>query len=258
MIKNNSVVKAFMIIEYLANAGGEVPIKKLAKDLRLGSATIYRYLSTLKDMGYVSQNSENLQYRLALKITWIASLVIGQNQKKIIIHTKMDQLSHLTHETVHFCVRDTNRLVYIDKVDTDQTIQMRSTIGAQCYYHSTSVGKAVLAFLPEDEALDILKNITYIDMTHNTIRNELTLQKELEITRLRGYSIDNEENEIGIRCIGAPVFDYTGKVYGAISISGWIISMRPERIDALAVDLLKTSQEISRELGYLPNLDKSP
>lgn len=252
MKRNESTVRAFSIIEYLAQQDDWVRLRALARDLELHPATAYRFLSSLKDLGYVKQDPEGSSYQLTLKLAWIASRVLEHTQLRGVAHPWMKRLTEETNETTHLGVLDGNEVTYIDKVDNSQAVEMRSRIGARVHIHASALGKAILAFLPERSREDIVEHWEPVDLTKNTINNPDSLRQELDLVRSRGYAVDDEENETGIRCIGAPIFDHTGSVVGALSVSGWTITMTLERIPQLADGLRSTCAAISQELGFQP------
>jgi IclR family acetate operon transcriptional repressor len=108
----------------------------------------------------------------------------------------------------------------------------------------------MLAFMPENEMLGVLKGLKFPPVTENTITDLKTFQEHLSKVRRLGYAVDDEENELGIRCIGSPIYDHSGRLAGALSISGWTITMTRDRVPQLAPDLLQTCQHISNELGF--------
>jgi DNA-binding IclR family transcriptional regulator len=131
-------------------------------------------------------------------------------------------------------------------------MKMRSRIGTRGCLHSTAVGKSMLAHLPQEDRNDILNGMQFPSLTKNTITDASLFRSHLEEIRKRGYGVDDEENEVGIRCIGAPLFDHAARLAGAVSISGWTITMTPERLPQLATVLQDTCKSISNELGYVP------
>lgn len=147
-------------------------------------------------------------------------------------------------------IRDGDEAVYIDKVEGNRTIRMYSQIGRQVALHSTAVGKAILAFLPPEEVEKIIASRGLPRFTPRTISTMAALQAELAGVKERGYAIDDGENEEGIRCVGAPVFDYQGRVVAAISISGPVLNVTPERVPVLGRLVRQAGEEISRRLGY--------
>ena len=151
----------------------------------------------------------------------------------------------------HLVVREGSEIVYIDKVEANNTIMMASTIGKRSPMYCTSVGKAILAHLPEKKVKEIWDNSKIVKYTDYTITDFEELKTELEDIRQKGYAVDNEENEIGVRCIGVPIFNRHGKVEAAISISGPAIRVTESKISNFSIKVMNTASLISRELGFI-------
>ena len=248
--RNESVLRAFAIIEYLAQSDDWVALRTLARDLGLVPSTAYRFLASLRDLGYVHQQEEDSRYQLTLKFAWVASRVLERTQLRRVARSAMEHLTAISNETTHLAVLEGHEIVYIDKVDNDQAVKMRSRIGTRGHIHSTAVGKSILAFLPEEERERILEDLDLVRLTKNTIVDPAKFAANLARIRSRGFSVDDEENEVGIRCVGVPVFNHAGRVAGAVSISGWTITMTQERMPQLASILQEACQQISKELGF--------
>ena len=252
---NESVARAFAIIEYLAGCEDWVALRTLARDLGLVPATAYRFLATLRELGYVQQQPDDSRYQLTLKFAWVASRVLERTQLRRVAHPSMEHLTAVSNETTHLAVLEGREIVYIDKVDNVQAVKMRSRIGTRGCIHSTAVGKSIVAFLPQGEREEMTAGLEFSRMTKNTIADAGRFSAHLAEIRRRGYAVDDEENEVGIRCVGVPVFDHAGRVAGAVSISGWTITMTPERLPQLASTLQDACQQISKELGYIPSAE---
>lgn len=248
---NESVIRAFNIIEYLADCEDWVGLRTLARDLNIDASTAYRFLTSLKELGYVRQDPDNSRYQLALKFAWLSAKLLDKVQLRNVALPFLEDLRATTNETTHLAVLEDKQIVYVAKLDSHQPVQMRSRIGNRGYLHSTALGRAILAYLSPSELEILLPHLEMPALTKNTVTDLNAFQEELQRVRARGYVIDDEENEVGIRCVAAPVFDHLGGVAGAVSLSGWTISMSFERATQLSADLLKTCAAISREMGYL-------
>ncbi len=246
---NNSVEKAFIILEFLANNPDPVELSALSRSLKINKSTAYRYLSTLEAIGYVVKNSETTCYTLGSKALWLASKFLDNLDLRTLSHPILKQLREETGETVHMAYLDNFEVVYVDKIDGKSPVKMASRIGNRMPAHCTGLGKALLAFLPETEWKRYVDTRGLKYYTRNTITNPEVFYEHLRMIRQQGYSIDNSENEEGIRCVALPVRDHEGKVIAAISIAGWVISMTPDRDEVLAKIGLKYSQIISENLG---------
>ncbi len=250
MSQNESVVRVLRIIEYLAGQDKWVGVRTLARDLGLSSTTAHRFLGVLKDLGYVKQDAQQARYALTLKVAWVASQVLARTELCSVARPWMERLTALTNETTHLAVIENEQVVHADKVDNRQAMQMRGQAGKPVQMHCTALGKVVLAFLPDDQREAMLGHLHLSARTEHTIVDPDVLRQQLRQVRAQGYAVDDEENEIGIRCVGAPLFDHTGAVVGAVSISGWTITCTSERVPQLAAELRETCLGISRELGY--------
>lgn len=250
--RSNSVISIMAIMEHLALHDGWVGPRALARDLGMSPATAHRYLATLTDTGYARQDPVTGQYALTLKVAWLSSQVLQRVNLINISRPHIEALQKATSETIHIGVLDNIRVVCVDKVDSNQPVQLRSAVGRQMLIHATSLGRAILAYLGEKEREAILAHIDQPAITQRTITSIEGLRQELEQVKLRGYAIDDEESQAGIRCVGAPLFDHTGNVVAALSISGWTITMTRDRIPQLAEQVKTSAYVISRDLGYNP------
>lgn len=160
----------------------------------------------------------------------------------------MNELVRQCQETVHLAVPSGNEVVYIGKVESEQPIQMYSFIGARLPMYCTALGKAILAF-SDPERIALLIKTPLMQRTKNTIASWDGLSVELARIREVGYAIDDEENEDGVRCVGAPIFDFNQKVIGAISISGPATRMTMERLEELGPLVHETASQISLRMG---------
>jgi DNA-binding IclR family transcriptional regulator len=250
MTPHQSVTRAFTVVEYLAGQDGWVGIRKMARELNLGPSTVSRLLSSLKDLGYVTQRSDDGSYMLGLKVAWLAAQALDHVQLRSVAHPHMVRLTTLVNETAHLAVLERHEMIYIEKVDSHQAMQMRSRIGGRAHTHSTAVGRAMLAFLPLTESAKLLSCLTLTSETAKTITDAHELQAYLALVRQQGFAVDDEDNELGIRCIGSPIFDHNARVAAALSISGWTVTMTYDRLPELARELRATCSAISAELGY--------
>ncbi len=246
-----SAERIFEILEYLA-AHGACALTEIGCALSLSKSTTHRLLQSLCLMGYVTKDSFTGRYTLTFKILEIAGRVLDRIDVLGVAHKYIDRLMKQTRETVHFVQREGSHIVYVDKVESDaSSIRMVSRIGLRMPMYCTGVGKAMLAQMSEREVREIWKASPIEKFTENTITDWDVLLRELAEIRLRGYAVDNEENELGVRCIAACVQDYTGRADAAFSISAPAVRMSSERLRELAVYVLQTRRDISRELGFL-------
>ena len=205
----------------------------------------------MESLGYIVQDLENNRYALGSKVVWLASRFLEAIDLRTLARPVLIQLREETGETIHLAILDHNEVVYIDKLDGKSSVRMASSVGNRMPVHSTGLGKALFAYMPEDAWQSYVEKVGLSRRTANTITNQAAFFQEMRLIRERNYSIDNSENEDGIRCVALPIRDHTGKVIAAISIAGWMLTMTPDRDLELAKIGQKYAGIISAKMGYL-------
>lgn len=245
-----SVDRSLSILEVLSDYEDGLGITEISEKVNLHKSTVHRLLSTLIQKGYVKQDEDTNKYRLTLKLFELGSKNIGKMDIVNVVKPYLKELMKITNETVHLVVRDGNEIVYVDKVESENTIRMYSRIGKRNPLYCTAVGKAMLSYM-EDEKIEQIWNESKIEsLTKNTITSLEQFKEHLRLVRKNRYAVDEQENEIGIRCLGAAVLNYRGEVCGAISISGSILSLTENKVEEFARILIEYTDKISKELGY--------
>ena len=230
--KNQSVEKAFQIIEVMAKNPGPMRLMDIAKEVQLPASTVLRFMNTLTSCGYIGQNPETSKYFLTVKLANIGNKVISQLSIRDVIIPFLMELSERCHESVCLAIEDDMMTVYIDVVEgPDKMLRTLQRIGKSAPLHSTGVGKLLL--LNYDEIrLETLLNIKGFSMlTNKTITTIEALRNELEKVKKQGFAIDDEECELGARCVAAPIRDFSGKVIACISVSGPTSRITWEKVD---------------------------
>jgi len=250
-LRNSSVVRVLKILESLAEQENGVGVTELANKLDSNKSTIYRFLATLEEEGYLNKNESTQQYQFGLGMFELASKVMNQKNWISDIQPYLVDLKDKVQETVHLGVEDSGEVIYIDKVDCDRSVRMYSEVGRRSPLYCTGIGKAILAHSPEEQRGQILQNIEFHPYTDHTITNLDDLQMELKKIRAQGYSFDKEEHELGVNCTAAPIYNYKGDVMGAISIAGPSSRIDDVSLFDLAIEIKETAQLISRRLGSL-------
>lgn len=245
-----SVDRTIAIMELLSTHQDGLGLTEVSQLIGLHKSTVHRLLLTLIHHGYVSQSQHNQRYHLSIKMFEIGSRIIDRMELLKVARPYIEAIRDVTNEVVHLVIPDGTDMVYIDKVESNNNIRMHSRIGARSPLYSTSAGKAMMAYWPEPKVREVWEASEIIQRTPNTVVVYDELLKVLEKVREAGYALDEEENEFGIRCIGAPVFNYRNDVIGAVSISGPTIRVTCEVIDAFKEHLLKYTRLISNEMGY--------
>lgn len=247
---NRSLAKALVAIDTLAASPGGLTALELGRALRLPRATVYRILATLGDHGYVERADGTRAYRLSLKLLDLGSRVLQGMDLLERAQPILRDLHRGCLETVHLAICEGGRMVYLYKLEGTGPFTMKSRVGASMPMHSTALGKAVLAFLPAAAVDAILAQHGLPRRTPRTIVSRSTLERELARVRRRGYAIDDIENEEGVRCVGAPVFDQQGLPAAAVSISAPASRIPLTRAPKLGALVREHAGRISATLGW--------
>ena len=238
--------RLFGILELLADQGS-LPLMDIARAEGLNKATAHRVLHSLMYMGYARQNADGT-YALTLKLAALADQVIGREDMTAAIHPYLQKLMEETGETVHLVRRDGTDAVYIDKVEAETgRVRMDSQIGGRIPLYCSGVGKAICAEMKAAEVAALWQESDIRRITPYTITDYDDFLYALEEVRKKGYALDNEENETGVRCIASSVSIGRGGQY-AFSISAPVSRMDNDRIRALAECVMRTREAIRQDL----------
>jgi len=250
----NNLVKAVdrsvNILEELANYEDGLGVTELANRLDIHKSSIHRLLSTLVYRGLVKQDPKTDNYKLGLKLFELGSRIFNDLEIREYARPYLEELVAITDEAVHLVIMDQGEVVYIDKVESSKTIRMNSQIGKRVPVHCSAVGKAMLAYYPQIKVDKIIKEQGLAKYTENTITDPTEFKEHLKQVKEQGYAIDDVEHELGIRCVAAPIFDYSGEVVSSVSVSGPTIHVTKERVGELAKVVKDTAMKISSQLGY--------
>lgn len=245
-----SAERIFEILEALVQSG-PVTLTELSTRLSLHKSTVHRLLKSLILMGYARQEEESGKYLPTYKVLGLAGMLLSKLDILAVARPHLERLMRQTHETVHFVQRENTHIIYVDKVESDaNSIRMVSRIGLRQPMYSTGVGKAILAQMKDSEIREVWKQSEIQPFTPHTIITPEQLMQEIELVRRQGYALDNEENELGVRCIAASVTDFYGRATNAFSISAPVSRMSDERVRELSEYVLQTKRALSQELGF--------
>ncbi|KNH10917.1 MULTISPECIES: DNA-binding transcriptional regulator KdgR [Vibrio] len=245
----SSVLKVFNILESLGEQK-EIGVSDLSQRLMMSKATTYRFLQTMKMLGYVSQQGEADRYSLTLKMFELGSKSLEWVDMITIAEKEMRVISEETNETIHLGALDHGSIIYIHKIDSSFALRMHSRVGRRNPLHTTAIGKVLLAERDEEFVRTQLADAEFVKSTKNTLENVDQLVDELKAVKLQHFGEDNEEQEPGLRCIAAPVYDRFGTVIAGVSISFPTIRFDEEK-KAYYVELLHNAgRNISKQLGF--------
>jgi IclR family KDG regulon transcriptional repressor len=248
-----SVDRTLTILEVLSDYNDGLGITEISSLVNLHKSTVHRLLSTLIYKGYVVQDEESSKYKITFKLFELGSKKVHKLDLLKISRPYTKMLMESVNEVVHLIIREETDIVYIDKVEANNTISMASRIGKRNPMYCTATGKAILAFLPEEEIREVWNNSKVVKLTENTNTDFILFKKELQTIKNNGYAIDNEENEIGVKCVGAPIFNMSGEVVAAISVTGPVTRITDDKIDFISKEVIKITNLISKEMGYKLN-----
>ncbi len=248
-----SAERIFRVLETLAETG-PIGLMDLSIRVDLHKSTVHRLLLSLICMGYVNQEEDTGKYKLTFKIVGMSEKVLSKVDITSIVHPLIAELANNCRETVHFVQRRGTEVFYLDKVAPlyphESAIHMASQVGLARPLYCSAVGKAILAEMTDEEAEYIWNNSIVEQKTEHTITTFPKLLKELCKVRENGYALDNEENELGVRCIAVCVRNHRGQPNNAFSISAPVSRMTDERIEHLAENILITKEAIQKVLGH--------
>lgn len=243
-----AVDRALDILEFLGRHGAAT-IPAVAAAVGQPRSTAYAVMTTMADRGYV-ERLDNGQYRLGTRLIHLGRAVLSGLSLRHIARPVMERLVAETHETCNLGLLSGEEVVYIDIVDSPHFVKLNSAVGAACAVYCSALGKVLLACKEPHEVDEILSRTKWVRFTANTITDSAALKEQLAVVRARDYAEDNEELDSGVRCVAAPIRDHTGQVISAISLSGPITRIPPQRVPFLAAILQEAGAAVSVRLGY--------
>lgn len=245
----SSVMKVFGILQALGEERDH-GITELSQRVLMSKSTVYRFLQTMKTLGYVAQEGESEKYSLTLKLFELGAKALQNVDLIRSADIEMRELSRLTKETIHLGALEEDSIVYIHKIDSLYNLRMYSRIGRRNPLHTTAIGKVLLAWRDRAEVQDILREVEFRRSTANTIVTMEVLLEVLDQVKVQGFGEDNEEQEEGLRCIAVPVFDRFGVVIAGLSISFPTIRFSEEAKNEYVAMLHRAARNLSEQMGY--------
>jgi DNA-binding IclR family transcriptional regulator len=247
--KVQALDRAFAVLDLLGESETPLGLAQVASSLQLHKSTAHRFLMVLEHHRMVERTSIG-KFRLGLRLFDLGNRAIEQYDLRDRAQPHLRRLVAETEETAHLCILEAARVIYIDKIEPARSVRMITRIGASNPVHCTSVGKAILAFLPEERAAEVVRRIRFERFTHRTITTAEALRAEMEKTRRRGYAVDDEEFEEGLRCIAVPLLDAQRQPVAAVSVSGPSFRVTAQKLPSIANHLLQCVRGISVDMGY--------
>jgi IclR family KDG regulon transcriptional repressor len=245
----NALQRGLALLHLFSNSPQGLTAKRVAERSRLPVSTVHRFLTNLENAGFLNCGNDGV-YHLGIACFAIGQAALGQLDIRRISVPYLQELNRQTRETIHLTVQHGLSAVYVEKLDSMEQLRIYSRIGAAVPLYCTAVGKVILAHMPEEERKTLLSQVVFKRFTPNTVGNLQELDAQLNRIRKQGYACDLEEHELHIRCIAAPIWDHSGSVHAALSVTAPTVRMNMTRIRQLAPLIQAAGFQISRELGY--------
>ena len=244
-----SFSRSIDVLQIISDQERPIIFTDILKKSDLTRPTLYRILSSLEEEGLIHK-TESKHYKLGSRLISLAHNALAQFDIRRIAYSALSKLRDETGETVHLAIRSRDMMVYVDKFESKEIVRMTSMVGTLIPFYSSSVGKAYLSGIDENQLNEILKNL---ELLPQTLQNKPTLDKiykDIELTNKNGYSFDNEENENGIICFGASIKDVTSLPVASVSVSIPTFRLKKDK-SIYWKPLLSKCNEISKLLGYI-------
>jgi IclR family KDG regulon transcriptional repressor len=241
------LLKTLDILEAIKQSEQGLGLADLSRVVKMPRPTVYRILTTLEARGYLDRQTEG-EYRMAAKLFALQRQTSIEQELQRAARQPMEELLATCKETLNLGTLDGGEVVVIETLESPLSVRMSSKVGNRRYPHSTALGKVLLSGMTEEETARLIRVKGLPKMTPNTITTRTGLLKELNKIRKKGYAVDDQENELDGRCLGAPILDSRDRVIAALSISAPVFRMDHERVERLGPVLRKSCEIISNNL----------
>jgi DNA-binding IclR family transcriptional regulator len=248
-----SLDRALAVLELISESDVPLSLADICRMMNLHKSTAHRALMVL-ERGMLLDRTPDDRFRLGLKLYTLGNRAVEQMDLRARVQPSLRALSRRLGETVHLGVLQSTSVVYLDKAGPSNRVCMGSKTGSSNPAYCTSMGKAMLAWLPQNKVHQLIDQMSFVRLTQKTICSREELMLALQRVRRRGYSIDDEEAEAGTRCIGAPIFDEAHNPIAALSVSCVSSRIQPHQVPAIAEHLRRCCSEISQSLQLHRNL----
>jgi len=239
--------KVLLILEALRDAPGGLHLRDVAHKTAINKSTAYRVLAHLQHEGYIFRDSAGA-YAIGVRLARLGLGASYQATVRKISRPVLEELAQKTGETVSLAVLESREVLYLDVIESAHTFRLVSRVGARQPLYCTALGKVMLAFHPEEEQECLISGMSFERLTPHTITRATSLRKELTLIRQCEYSLEDEEVDLGLRCIGAPIFDESDHVVAALSVSGPTTRVTREKLPTLAAAARQAAAAVSKSL----------
>ena len=247
---STAVERTLLILEAVGQRESGMSNAEFSRKLKIPKSSASYILRTLEQHGYLRRDIDDGKYRLGMKVLSLSRAALSGVDICEVALPIMKHLVDQIHITTHLAILDHGEAVYVEKVEAPSFIKMDTWIGRRMEVHSTAVGKALLAYLDESEREKIIRTRGLKKLTPHTITSVAKLMKEFERVRQLGYAVDDEENSLGARCVGAPIFNSQGLIEASVASTGTINAVPRDAVARLAETVKDAARRISHQIGY--------
>ena len=248
-----STMRAMRILEFLAHSKRGASISDLSRNLGLPKSSTYLVLKTLEREGYLRRSLRSGKFSFGARLIGLCRSVVGNLDLREVARPCMTSLMRQTGITVHLAVLEGNEAVIIDKAEAPGSTAGADWVSRRLDINCTGVGKALAAFLPDAQFDAVIASQHFARHNDNTIVTVRRLKRELARVREQGWALDDEEDEIGVRCVGVPILGGNQQALAAISLAGTTEQIPLDRVHGLVLALKQTASDISQQLATVPN-----
>jgi DNA-binding IclR family transcriptional regulator len=244
----HSLDRAVSILDLLGESSSPLSLADICHQMALHKSTAHRSLMVLEHRALIERTGDN-RFRLGMRLHELGNRAVQQVDLRTRANPYFSRLSAGLGETIHLGILNKTSVVYLDKMELKHKVCLQSRAGNSNPVYCTSMGKALLAFQPLEAIDRIIAKIRFVRYTEKTICTREALLKSLDKVREFGYSIDDQEIEMGVRCVGAPIFDGNHRPIAAMSVSGPSSRITIQSVPSIAEQVLRCSREISASFG---------
>lgn len=246
-----SLERGLELLILLSHYDSAVSLEQISKRIKFSKPTCFRLLQTMKRMNFVQQDPETKHYRIGPRNIAIGMAALnGQNVRSVAL-PYMRRIRSQTGETVNLTILDGNEIVFVERIEGKYIVNANLCVGSRLPVHCSSMGKAILAHLPDKKLSSVLETLDFRRFTENTIASRESFIQELATIREKGTSINNEELEKGLFAVAAPILDYSGEAVAALNVSFPLARHRiQDALDDFVPIIKETCMEISGLLGF--------
>ena len=241
--------KTLDLLECLADGKGW-SVAHLSESTGMTKTSVYRIITTLQRRGYLSKDASRPDFIAGPALLAFARLLLANTALTALSRPILQRLHEELGETINLAILDRNRIVYVDMVESSHGLRMAAQPGTSGPVYCTALGKAMLSSLPTDEARTILTSVERRTYTPHTKTGVAEVLEELQVVKAKGYAVDNEENEIGARCVGVAISDSEGLPVAAVSASGPAWRLPEDKVERIGRLLMSAARQIEHECGY--------